>query len=191
MNDHPVTSTGCWVWRAGVDTSFEDKIRHAAGLPTASEMVERQAAEEQVAKAVADDQPRQHALRLRFEADVAPLIDQIFQRAAAALDSSDVRLVMSHVFPSDLLADKAYTVELTASRDNRRPKSLVSPLHFSLDIVGEVTAAAPDVSSAPPTLQVGTSAVRKPMDELTQELISGIFTDYVKAATRAVRSAGA
>jgi hypothetical protein len=191
MSTHPVISTGLRVRRARVDTSFEDSIRQAASLPTASEIAAKKATEERAAKAFTDDQPRRHALRLRFEADAAPLIDQVFQRAATALDGSDVRLVVSHVFPSDLLADKAYAIELTAPRDSGRPKTLVSPLHFSFNADGQVTAAAPDVSSAPPTLRVGTSAVKKPMGEFTQELISSIFTDYVKAATRALRSAGA
>ena len=147
-----------------MDTSFEDSIRHAAGVPTASEIAAKKAAEERAAKAFADDQPRRHALRLRFEAEVAPLIDQVFQRAAAALDGSDVRLVMSHIFPSDLLVDKAYTTGLTAPRGSKRPQTPVSPLHFSLDAGGQVTAAAPDVSSAPPTLRVGTSAVAQQIE---------------------------
>lgn len=173
-----------------MDTSFEDNIRQAAGLPTASEIASKHAAEELAAKVLADDQPRRQALRLRFEADLAPLIEQVFQRAATALVGSDVQLVTTHVFPSDLVADKAYTIELTAPRDSRRPRVLVSPLHFSLAADGQVIAAAPDVSSAPPTLRVGTSAVKRPIDKFTQELIFSIFREYVKAATRAIRSAG-
>lgn len=175
-------------------SSFEDDIRRAAGLPTVTEIVERKTSEERAAKMRADDQPRQKALVVKFETSIAPLIDQVFKQAARALAAdSDIQLIACHTSPSDLLADKSYVVDPKPDPQlprGRYPKIvLISSLHFTLHADGQVSAATPDVVSAPPTLRVGMSAIRRPMEDFTSELIENIFTNYIKAAVGVVRSA--
>ena len=175
-----------------MDSSFEDGIRQAAGLPTAAEVAARQVAKEQAARARADDEPRRQALVTKFNTTIAPVIDQVFTKAAAALAGAEFRLVVAHTFPGELLADKAFTVEPKPSppiRGRHAQVVLVSPLHFGLHADGNVSAMAPDVSSAPPTLRVGLSTIKRPMEDFTPALIGSIFTDYIKVAARVVRSA--
>ena len=173
-------------------SSFEDGIRQAAGLPTAAEAAARQAAEEQAARARADDEPRRQALAIRFNAAIAPMIDQVFTQAAAALADAEFRLIVAHTYPSELLADKAFTVEPKPRppiRGRHTQTVLVAPRHFGLHADGNVSAAAPAVSSAPPTLPIGLSTIKRPMEDFTPALIGSIFTDYIKVAARVVRSA--
>ena len=175
-----------------MDSSFEDGIRQAAGLPTTAEIASRQAAEERAAKARADDEPRRQALVTKFNTTIAPIIDQVFNQAAAALADAEFRLTVARTYPGELLADKAFTVEPKPRPPTRRGHTqvvLVSPLHFGLHADGNVSAAAPDVSSAPPTLRVGLSTIKRPMEDFTPALIGSIFTDYIKVAARVVRSA--
>ncbi len=175
-----------------MDSSFQDSIRQAAGLPTTAEIAARRAAEEKAAKAHADDEPRRQALATRFNTIIAPLIDQVFTQAAAALSDAEFRLIVAHTFPGELLVDKAFTVEPKPRpliRGRHTQVILVSPLHFGLHADCDVSAATPDVSSAPPTLRVGLSTIRRPMEAFTPALIGSIFTDYIRFAARVVRSA--
>ena len=175
-----------------MDSSFQDSIRQAAGLPTTAEIAARKADEEQAARARADDEPRQQALTTKFNSTIAPMIDQVFTQAAAALADAEFRLIVAPTYPGELLADKAFTVEPKPRppiRGRLAQVVLVSPLHFGLHADGNVSAAAPDVSSAPPTLRVGLSTIKRPMEDFTPALIGSIFTDYIKVAARVIRSA--
>jgi hypothetical protein len=176
------------------NSSFQDTLRRAIGVPTAAE---REAAEAEAAKQrrhLESDEPRRRALVDRFNGQVAPIIEQAFNDAQEPMQEAGMKLDEVSTSPTgDVLTQRSFLIGPIGSTTRVQTLLMsyqIPSLNFRLLSSGNVTISVPDPSTAHaaiPLLPVDFKPRSFRLADLAANDVLTAFRDYIAVCAGKIR----